>query len=88
MSDFVSKTVFGLNDATAGKKELLVESSKYVQTCKCAEPSCDVILAWNAAGADEEDLEFRALSCVCGEEKYYTLCCSAHKNVYICPECK
>ncbi len=83
MSDWVSHETFQLENGVKAKIQL----SKYTQAIKCAAPDCNVILIWNSNGGEDDDLEFRATSCKCGEKEYYTLCCLEHKNTYICKEC-
>lgn len=84
MSDWAEENKFALKKST---QQIVVQTSKYTQAIKCAEPNCDIILVWNAAGAEDEDLEFRVKSCTCGETNYHTLCCLQHKNTFICRKC-
>ena len=83
MSDWIQQ-----NDFQLKKNRVRIETSKYTQAIKCSKPDCQVVLVWNAMGGEDEDLEFRVKNCTCGEIEYYTLCCSEHKNNYVCPTCE
>lgn len=81
MSNWITTNEFRYN------MNVKVECSKHTQVQKCAVPDCGTLLVYDASGTGEDDEEFRAKSCTCGETEYYTLCCSVHKDTFVCSQC-
>jgi hypothetical protein len=65
---------------------LKIECGWCISAAICAEPTCSTVLTWQNAMEDGDEA-FRVKSCTCGENDFYTLCCSAHKNTFVCNHC-